>query len=162
MLDLLDKVLETKPTRRVERLREAFMRLKPTASIDRARIETRVMRETEGQHMVLRRAQVFAAVAREMPIDIYPDELIVGCHSTRPWCDNISPADGPALEAGQILNVTSSEFYDLDDLSDEEKRELQGRPDSLLEGAGQVRKYEARSGPAAAPGRVCRPSLRQP
>lgn len=125
MLDMLNQVLETKPTRRVERLREAFMGLKPTASIDRARIETRVMRETEGQHMVLRRAKVFASVAREMPIDIYPDELIVGGHSTRPWCDNISPADGPALEAGQTLNVTSSEFYDLDDLSDEEKRELQ-------------------------------------
>ena len=63
MLAVLDNVLEATPTPRVERLREAFMRLKPTASIDRAPIETRVMRETEGQHMVLRRSSVFAAVA---------------------------------------------------------------------------------------------------
>ena len=84
MLELLDRVMETKPTRRVERLREAFMRLKPTASIDRARIETRVARETEGEPVITRRAKVFAAIAREMPIDIYPEELLVGCSSAGP------------------------------------------------------------------------------
>ena len=125
MLDMLDKIIEIQPTPRVERLREALIRLKPTASIDRARIETRVMKQTEGERMVIRRAKVFASITREMPIDIYPDELIVGCHSVRPWCDNISPADGPALEAGQILNVTSSENYDLDDFSDKNTWEHQ-------------------------------------
>ncbi|GAI13063.1 unnamed protein product, partial [marine sediment metagenome] len=72
VLNKVDRVLTVKPTPRVERLREAFVRLKATASIDRARIETRVMKETEEEPMVTRRAKVFAAVAREMPIDIYP------------------------------------------------------------------------------------------
>ena len=146
MSEMVDRVIEMKPTPRVERLREAFMRLRPTASIDRACIETRVMKETEGEHMVIRRANVFAAIAREMPISIYPDELIVGCHSVRPWCDNISPADGPALEAGQILNVTSSENYDLNAFSEEENRELRENLIPYWKGQG---KYErTRSGRA--------------
>lgn len=40
---------------RVERLREEFLHLKPTASIERARIETRIMKETEGEPTVTRR-----------------------------------------------------------------------------------------------------------
>ncbi len=139
MSDILDRVMEMKPTASVERLREAFMRLKPTASTDRARIETNVMKETEGEQMVTRRAKVFASIAREMSIDIYPDELIVGCHSVRPWCENISPADGPALEAGQTLNVTSSERYDLDAFSEKEKRELKEELIPYWRGQG---KYE--------------------
>ncbi|UCG82513.1 MAG: hypothetical protein JSW38_09995 [Dehalococcoidia bacterium] len=37
----------TEPTRRVQRLRSAFLDIMPTVSIERARIEARVMRETE-------------------------------------------------------------------------------------------------------------------
>ena len=146
MLDILEKIMEISPTPRVERLREAFLCLKPTASIDRAAIETRVMKETEGEQMALRRAKVFASIVREMPIDIHPDELIVGCHSVRPWCDNISPADGPALEAGQILNVTSAENYDLNAFSDEEKRIL--REDLIPYWKGQGNYEKTRQGRA--------------
>ena len=75
---MLENVLAMKPTGRVEKLRNAFFDIQPTVSIDRARIEARVLKETEGEPMVLRRSKVFAAVVREMPIEIYPDELIVG------------------------------------------------------------------------------------
>ena len=101
MLDALDKstvdqtmfdnVVTMEPTPRVERLREAFFDIKPSVSIERARIEARIMKETQGEPMITRRAKVFAAVAREMPIDIYPGELFVGCSSDKPRCHNIAP-----------------------------------------------------------------------
>jgi len=111
---LRDRAITIKPTPRVERLRQALLRSQVGVSIDRSRIETKVMKETEGESIITRRAKVFAAVAREMPIDIYADELIVGCFSGKPYCWNVSPANGPGLE----------EFLDLTTLNDEEKREL--------------------------------------
>jgi len=95
---MLDRVLTVDITSRVERLRKVLLSGETGISIDRARIETRVMKETEGELMVTRRAKVFAAVVREMPIDISPDELIVGCFSGKPLCWNVSPVDGPGLE----------------------------------------------------------------
>ena len=148
MVAVLDKVngaLSIKPTPRVERLREAFLRLKIAASINRARIETRVMKETEGEPMVTRRAKVFAAVVREMPIDIYPDELLVGFTSVRSWCHEISPADGPGLEeelGGKESHYTrvGTEYAGPAALSDEEKREL--RKELIPYWKGPEGKYE--------------------
>ena len=62
---------------RTERLRDYHLKIDPTFSIDRLRIETRVMKETEGEPTVIRRAKIFAAVTQEMPIEIWPDELIM-------------------------------------------------------------------------------------
>ena len=75
--NIFDTVVTLSPTPRVERLRESCLSLKPTASIARARIETGVMNETEGEPMVTRRAKASAAIVRQMPIEIYPDELLV-------------------------------------------------------------------------------------
>ena len=69
---------------RTARLREAHLKLQATCCLDRLRIETRVMKETEGEPMVIRRAKIFAAATREMPIEIMPDELIIGHAGTRP------------------------------------------------------------------------------
>lgn len=88
---MLDNVLSMKPTPRVERMRSAFFDLEATVSIDRARIEARVMKETEGEPMITRRAKVFAAVVREMPIEIGTDELVVGGTSNRSRCANLFP-----------------------------------------------------------------------
>ena len=49
MLDILDRVITIKSTPRIERLREDLLSLKPTGSLDRALIETRIMKETEGE-----------------------------------------------------------------------------------------------------------------
>ena len=57
------------------------------------------MKETEGEPMVSRKAKVFAAIVREIPIDVYPDELLLGYSNVRPRCTSVSPADGPGLEA---------------------------------------------------------------
>ena len=146
VLNKVDRVLTVKPTPRVEKLREAFVRLKIAASINRARIETRVMKETEGEPMVTRRAKVFAAVAREMPIDIWPDELLVGSTSVRAWCHEISPADGPALEAELEEGVQShytgagAEYAGPTTLSDEDKRELREELIPYWKGRGKYEK----------------------
>jgi len=114
-----------KPTPRIERLRQAFFDLKPTVSIDRARIEARALRGTEGEPTISRRAKVFAAVVREMPIDIYPEELLVGYASVRRRCINVNPATyAPLLPEGASDGVRDTERPAADGLGDEDIREL--------------------------------------
>jgi len=120
---LLDRVLATRPTPRVERLRQAFLEIQPSHSIERARIEARVMKETEGEPLIIRRAEVMAAVLREMPIAIYPDELIVGQTSVRPCCSNVVPG---AFDPTKKVRVFS-EYVDrsaANGLSDDDIGEL--------------------------------------
>ncbi|MCK5181228.1 MAG: hypothetical protein KAQ73_01690, partial [Dehalococcoidia bacterium] len=99
-----DRFFTIKPTPRVKKLTQALLNLKSTASINRARIETRVMKETAGQPLIIRRAKIFAALARKMPVEIYPDELLVGCYTTRPRCNEITPLiDRSAYERGVFV-----------------------------------------------------------
>ncbi|MHA2392188.1 MAG: glycyl radical protein [Promethearchaeota archaeon] len=126
MVQILSEIFVQEPTSRVEKLREDFLRLKPTASIERARIETRVMKETEGVPVITRRAKVFEAMVREMPICIYPNQLIVGSTSVRPLCNNITPAinlDMRKIGYSYILGMRSDAPYP--ELTDDEKRELE-------------------------------------
>jgi len=120
---MLDRVMTMEPAPRIDRLREAFLALRSTVSIDRARIETRVMKETAGEPMITRRAKVFAAVAREMPIDIYPDELIVGWSGVRPHCTNISPPSVQYMAALSSAGGYRGRATSIG-LSDEDMREL--------------------------------------
>ena len=143
---MLDLVIANSPTARVERLRETYMSLKPSADISRARIETRVMKETDGEPMITRKAKVFAAIVREMPIDVYPDELLLGYSNVKPRCTSVSPANGPMLEAflekGNVPRETDSagyDIYDLNTLTEEEKRELKEELIPYWKGNG---KYE--------------------
>lgn len=111
---MLGNILSMEPTPRVERMRNAFFDLEPTVSIDRARIEARVMKETEGEPVITRRAKVFAAAVREMPIDIGPDELVVGGTSNRSRCANLFP--GTWQSQARKTNLPG--------LNDEDMREL--------------------------------------
>ena len=63
---------------RIQRLREELFATPNSICFERARIVTRVYRETEGEHSALRRARALRAVFDEMPIFIRPGELIVG------------------------------------------------------------------------------------
>ena len=122
---MLDRVLTMKPTPRVKRIREAFLSIERSVSIERARIEARVMKETEGEPMITRRAKVFAAVLREMPIDIYPDELIVGNTSVRSRCANVVPGGYAALQERRANSVGYADRSITPGLSDEDLRELE-------------------------------------
>ena len=106
MVEVLNKKEIMKPTPRVERLREVFLNQKGTIELDRSRIETRVMKETEGEPMVTRRAKAFAAVVREMPVSIAPDELFVGYIGAKPGGVSAEVRLGPSLE--YVLGIGGS------------------------------------------------------
>ena len=79
-----ERLFTIEPTPRVERLRQRYLDTKDKAVIDIGRIVTRVMKETEGEPMVTRRAKAFAATVRGVPTNIYPDELFVSWQFSEP------------------------------------------------------------------------------
>ncbi|MEE8397731.1 MAG: pyruvate formate lyase family protein [Desulfobacterales bacterium] len=95
---MLQDVLTVQPSPRVERLREEYLRSELVLSIDRDRIEARVLGETEGEPLVLRRAKAFAAIVREIPVEIFDDELIVGWFWGSPHGCAFSVKGDPTLE----------------------------------------------------------------
>jgi len=118
----LDKLMEMKPTGRVERLRERVIQYRPTAQIFKSRINTRVMKETEGEPQVIRIAKAFAAVVNEMPVSIYPDELIVGLQAGVPRAESANPEVYSDFEGE--LDTISTRDQDPVFISDEDKKIL--------------------------------------
>lgn len=82
MTDLLNKFTTIEPTERMKRLRAFYVenskRTDPVYTIFFDRAITRVMKETEGEPMVLRRAKAFAAAVAAFPVEVFPDEPFVG------------------------------------------------------------------------------------
>jgi len=81
---------------------------------DRARIVTKVYKETEGKAPVIRKAEVVARLCEEFPIFIKPGELIVGDPNSAPnevrWYPEVSVSYMPeALEGGYKHLVTPEE-----------------------------------------------------
>lgn len=111
---------------RVKKLRENHLNLAYNlASIHRLRVETRVMKETEGEPMAMRRAKVFAAVCREMPTVILDEELIIGHAGVMPLCEDMIPDDVPDLLAGKkITPIKEQVAYTFEDLDPEEQKVL--------------------------------------
>ena len=119
---LLERVLTVQPTQRVERHRQRYLNRKLVYSIDRDRIEVRVMKETEGEPMVTRKAKLFAAIVRELPIDIFPDELIVGWYDPMPNNCPLHVKCDHSLEDN--LDILSSRDHIPIYITEEQKREL--------------------------------------
>ncbi|MEE9913099.1 MAG: hypothetical protein K4571_15405 [Deltaproteobacteria bacterium] len=140
-------------TERVERLRQRHLHARYTSSIDRLRIETRVMRQTEGEPMALRRAKVFAAVCREMPIAIWPDELIVGHAGARPLCRDVIPDDCAVLLKGQRLAslMVDTIEYELKDFDPADQKELIEEIAPYWRGGGNWEKTQTGANLAALP-----------
>ena len=65
-------------TERIERLRQNYVNSKPSVCYERAKIYTESHKRTEGQPVILRRAQAFSDFCNEFDVKIFPDELIVG------------------------------------------------------------------------------------
>ena len=81
---------------RIQFLRDQFLQ-RPArgflgeASIDRAILVTESYKETEGQPTVIRRARATEKILKNIPIKIYPGELIVGLTSTGQRSVNVCP-----------------------------------------------------------------------
>lgn len=78
-------------TDRIERARMNYVNSKPSISCDRARIWTESHKKTEGQSLVIRRAQAFKDTCRELDISIFEDELIVGSIGEFRKCGILTP-----------------------------------------------------------------------
>jgi len=92
--------------------------------LDRARIVTKAFKETEGQPVVLRKAEAISRLCDEMPIFIKPGEIIVGDPNSAPdevrWYPEISVSYIPeSLETGFKHMVTPEEKKEiLDEIYD--------------------------------------------
>jgi len=90
---LLDGMITIEPTPRIGKLKDAFLNRTPVVTIERARIETRILKETAGEPMITRRAKAFAAIVREMPIHIEPHQLLVGDVDSGPFPTYVNPSN---------------------------------------------------------------------
>ena len=116
---IFKRVITIEPTPRFEKFREKCIGAKPVIKLDHARIYIRVMKETDGEPIVIRRAKAFCAVVREMPIDIDPDDLFVG-YIDGIWAGKqVSEGKGELIEKALSGNVTS-----VFSMSEEDEREL--------------------------------------
>ncbi len=118
-IDHLARFTTISPTARLQRLRQVFMDAEPVIEIDRDHIYTRVMRETDGESMVIRRAKSFAAVVRELPLVISADELLVG-HVNVTWLGHRDTAESPA-QMERVLRYAEDRRSVI---SEEDEREL--------------------------------------
>jgi formate C-acetyltransferase len=122
--DLRERVQTFKPTVRVEGLRKRYLGIPDHVVIDILRIRTRTWQETEGEPIEIRQAKAFAATVREMPINIYPDEIFVGWLFCEPRGAHLSAGQAIAIESE--LDTLSTREINPFFISDEEKRELRG------------------------------------
>ena len=107
---LAEKYTTLPVTPRIQRMRDQYFSRKLAATIDRDLIETRVMKATEGEPMAIRKAKVFSAVVRELPIHILPEELLVGWIDPLPNNSPLGPKYLKDLDA--MLDVTGENGLD--------------------------------------------------
>ncbi len=79
MANYYDGTIEKRP--RIQKLIDDLYDHMPEIEADRAVILTDVYRKTEEEPVITRRAKVFEAICRELPITIRPHELIVGSNA---------------------------------------------------------------------------------
>ena len=119
---LLDKVQTRASTPRVEKLKQRYLEMKNKVVIDVLRIRTRIMKETEGESRAARQAKAFAATVRGLPINIYPDELLVGWMFSEPHGSPLMPTQAVTME-GELDILTTREHMPFL-ITDEVKQEL--------------------------------------
>jgi len=119
---MMDRIISIQPTPRVEKLRQRYLNTPDKIVIDIIRSKTRVMKETLGQPMATRQAKAFAASVREMSINIYPDELLVGWLFCEPRGSNLPWGQALAIE-GELDTISTRKINPFL-ISEEDKREL--------------------------------------
>ena len=120
--NLLDGVITMKPTERVARLKQRYLDTQNKVVIDILRIRTEVMKETEGEPRAIQQAKAFAATVRGLPLNIYPDELLVGWLFSEPHGSPLMPGQAVAME--RELDTLETREYMPFLISDDVKREL--------------------------------------
>lgn len=106
---------------RIEKLKKQYEQYKPTLNFDLAVVKTQVMKETEGQPMVIRRAKAFKKYCEIKPINILDDELIVGNTGAAPREAVVTP-EVSVNWIGEELDTVATRPYDPLLVDDESKR----------------------------------------
>ena len=111
---------------RVERLRERLFTYRPSICIERARIVYKYYTNPQNQSLplILQRAGAFRAVLNQVPITIYPDELLAGSLASRPRAYPMFPENFGDLY-NKELETISSRSPDPFEVSEADKNELQ-------------------------------------
>lgn len=78
-------------TDRINRLRDQYWANRPEIDTERARVYTRVYKETEGEETVIRRAKALHAYVSEKTLTIGRDELIVGTEGKKHRSATVCP-----------------------------------------------------------------------
>ena len=81
----------SKPTKRIEALKEQILSAVPSIEVDRALLITQSFKETEGQPAIVRRAKAIEKILAEIPIIIRNQELIVGSLTQEPRSSQVFP-----------------------------------------------------------------------
>ncbi|MBM7854177.1 formate C-acetyltransferase [Desulfohalotomaculum tongense] len=110
-------------TPRLERLRAAYLKVKPSVSIHRAVAFTQVTKENEGLPKILLRAKCFRKACETAPLLIQKDELIVGHPCGKPRAGAVSP-DIAWRWIRDELDTMSTRPQDPYEISEEDKRIL--------------------------------------
>ncbi|MDO5516324.1 MAG: glycyl radical protein [Clostridium sp.] len=81
----------SKPTERIERLKNMIFDAVPYVESERAVLVTESYKETEGLSPILRRAKAVEKIFNEVPVTIRDDELVVGAITKHPRSTEICP-----------------------------------------------------------------------
>lgn len=108
---------------RIEKLIEDYRKAQPSVDIERARIYTESFKQTEGEDILIRRAQAFKDYCEKREIRIADQQLIVGDVARVPRAGAVDPV----FHCGWLseeLDSISTRKQDPYQISEEDKKEL--------------------------------------
>ena len=120
-------------TPRLERLKAAYLKVKPSVSVQRAVVTTEVYRNNAGLPLKMLRALAFKRACETAPLLIQPDELIIGHPCGRPRAGSVSPEIAWRWIRDE-LDTMSTRPQDPFQISEEDKRTLREKVFPFWEG----------------------------
>ena len=120
-------------TPRLERLKAAYLKVKPSVFVQRAVVTTEVYRENAGMPIKMLRAMAFKKACETAPLLIQPDELIIGHPCGRPRAGCVSPEISWRWIRDE-LDTMSTRAQDPFQISEEDKRTLREKVFPYWEG----------------------------
>lgn len=109
---------------RIESLLKRYWESRPEVDIERARIYTQSYKETEGEHVIIRRAKAFRKYCDERHINIPEDQLIMGDTAIKPRAGAVDPIFHTGW-LSQELHTISTRKQDPYYISPEDMKELE-------------------------------------
>jgi pyruvate formate-lyase/glycerol dehydratase family glycyl radical enzyme len=138
----VSEVINASP--RIQRLRERLFTFQRSICIERARIVYQFYTNPKNQSLplILQRAGAFRAVLNQLPITIYPEELVVGSLASRPRSYPMFPENFGDLYS-KDLETLSRRDVDPFEISEADKKELQEKIFPLWRGKSSNELFSA-------------------